>query len=63
MTPGTQQYRERVGVRAECFKYVCVCVCVRERERERSDFFGGVCACSLVIWNVCRVQESVTYKI
>ena len=27
-------------------------------ERERSD----VCVCSIVVWNVCHVQESVMYK-
>ena len=54
-----------MGVRRECFKYlcVCVCVCVRERERERDlCVCVCVCVCSLVVWNVCRVQESVTYK-
>ena len=33
----TVRERERVGVRGECFKYLCVCVRERERERERSD--------------------------
>ena len=33
---------------------VCVCVCERER--------GVICVCSLVVWNVCLVQESVMCK-
>ena len=54
--------RERGG--GECFKYlcVCVCVCVWMRERERGVMCVCVCVCFLVVWNVCRVQESVTYK-
>ena len=50
-----------MGVRGECFKYLRLCVCEREREREM-ECFVCMCVSSLVIQNVCRVKESVTYE-
>ena len=57
-------YRKEVGY-GHSYS-VCVCVCVRgrkrERAREREREVMFVCVCSVVVWNVCRVQESVAYK-